>query len=73
MAWALRDISKFLVTVKFNADGSDRGLEYALEDYSWSIYPNFIEYMRQQGAPEYFYKVKEGESVELGYHTEYVE
>ena len=73
MAWSLRDIARFLVTVKFTSGQRDRGLEYTLADYASSIYTDFQEWMVAQGAPEYFYFVKEGESIELGYHTEYIE
>lgn len=73
MAWSLKDISKFLMTVKFSADDTLRGGEKVLDDYSSFIYTGFLDYMVDQGAPEYFYELKEGESVELGYHTEYIE
>lgn len=73
VAWSLRDIARFLVTVKFTSGQRDRGLEYTLADYAFSIYTEFQEWMVAQGAPEYFYFVKEGESIELGYHTEYIE
>ena len=69
----MRDIARFLVTVKFNADESGRGGETVLKDYSPYIYSGFLDYMYAQGSPEFYYELKEGESVELGYHTEYIE
>ena len=44
-----------------------------LLDYSNFLFTYFLDLMAASGNAEAFYDILEGESVELGYHTDYVE
>jgi len=44
-----------------------------LPDYSNFLLTYFLDLMATSGNAEAYYDILEGESVELGYHTDYVE
>lgn len=73
VAWALKNTAEFLQAVKFTWDTPDRGGEKVLLDYSNFLFTYFLDLMAASGNAEAFYDILEGESVELGYHTDYVE
>jgi len=74
VAWALKDNAQMLLAVKDGWDVPDRGCETVLDDYSGFLLTYFIDIMLDvPDGGESFYYLLQGESVELGYHTEYVE
>jgi len=73
VAWTLRNTAQFHRAIKYNWDTDDRGGEKVLADYSPYLLTYFLDEMMASGNQEAYYQLVEGESVELGYHTEYVE